>query len=94
MAAANRALFPRRQRAEERAASLEAEHEEKREGYRHVESVGGSFQRTIPMPCEIDADAVKATYKQGVVTVVLPKLPEPRRHARSVRIETSCASSR
>ncbi len=65
------------------------EHEEKREGYRHIESASGSFRRAIPMPSEIDADAVKATYKQGVVTVVLPKLPEARRQARTVPVEIS-----
>ncbi len=65
------------------------EHEEQREGYRHVESSSGSFRRAIPLPSEIDADAVKATYKQGVVTVVLPKLPEARRQARTVPVEIS-----
>ena len=65
------------------------QHEEKREGYRHVESASGSFRRAIPLPNEVDGDAVKATYKQGVVTVVLPKLAEARRHARTVPIETS-----
>jgi HSP20 family protein len=65
------------------------EHEEKREGYRHIEIASGTFRRTIPLPSEVDADAVKATFKQGVVTVALPKLAEARRHARSVPIETS-----
>ncbi len=65
------------------------EHEEKREGYWHVESASGSFRRVIPLATEIDADAVKATYKQGVVTVVLPKLPEACRQARTVPVEIS-----
>ncbi len=65
------------------------EHGEQREGYRHAESSSGSFRRAIPLPSEIDADAVKATYKQGVLKVVLPKLPEARRQARSVPVEIS-----
>ncbi len=65
------------------------EHEENREGYRHLESAGGSFRRVVPLPSEIDSDGVKATYKQGVVTVVLPKLPEARRQARTVPVEIS-----
>jgi HSP20 family protein len=65
------------------------EHEEKREGYRHIESASGSFRRAIPMPSEVDADAVKATYKQGIVTVTLPKLAEARRNARTVPIQSS-----
>lgn len=65
------------------------EHEEKREGYHHVETTSGSFRRAIPLPCEVDADAVKASYKQGVVTVTLPKLPEARRQARNVPVELS-----
>ena len=65
------------------------EHEETREGYRHVETTSGSFCRAIPLPSEVDADAVKASYKQGVVTVTLPKLAEARRQARTVPVELS-----
>lgn len=33
----------------------------------------GKFLRTVDLPVEIDADQVKADYKDGVLTVTLPK---------------------
>ena len=31
----------------------------------------GSFRREVPLPCAVDADDVKAEYKEGVLTVRL-----------------------
>ena len=33
----------------------------------------GRFHRTISLPAEVDASNVKATYKDGILTVLLPK---------------------
>ena len=63
-----------------------SEHEEEREGFQHVETVSGSFERRLRLPCEVDADKVKATYKNGVVTVVLPKRPEERPEVHTVPV--------
>jgi len=63
-----------------------SEHEEKREGFQHVETVSGSFERRLRLPCEVDSDKVKATYKNGVVTVVLPKQPEARPEVHTVPV--------
>jgi HSP20 family protein len=41
--------------------------------YYHVERRYGTFQRTITLPSEVDADKIKATYNDGVLTVHLPK---------------------
>ena len=45
---------------------------EGREYYRHERS-WGTFHRTIPLPCEVDAGTVDATFKNGILTVKLPK---------------------
>lgn len=50
-----------------------AEKEEKEKGYYRMERSYGSFFRLIPMPYEVDRDAVGATYKDGVLKIVLPK---------------------
>ena len=41
----------------------------------------GAFQRTLSLPIEVDADHVEAHFKDGVLTVELPKRKEvkPRR---------------
>jgi HSP20 family protein len=49
------------------------EKEEKTQGYYRVERHYGSFERTIPLPCEIESDKVDASFKNGVLTVTLPK---------------------
>ncbi|OUC08692.1 hypothetical protein RY27_07435, partial [Litorilinea aerophila] len=47
--------------------------EEQGEQYYRMERTYGSFQRTIPLPYEVDADKVNARYKNGVLTITLPK---------------------
>jgi len=34
----------------------------------------GPFSRSIILPCEVDADAIKAAIKKGVLKITLPKL--------------------
>ena len=49
------------------------EHEEKSENYYHTERRYGSFQRSIPLPGTVEAENIQAAYKDGVLTVTLPK---------------------
>jgi HSP20 family protein len=58
-------------------------------GYRHVERRSGSFCRRLRLPCEIDADAVKASTRHGVLTVVLPLRAEQTAGAREVPVTSS-----
>lgn len=56
------------------------EHEQKTtHGYR-VERRFGSFERSIPLPGRVDVDKAKAEYKNGILTVTIPKVEEPRKH--------------
>jgi len=41
--------------------------------YFYKECYWGSFSRSIILPCEVQANKVKAALKDGVLTVVLPK---------------------
>ncbi len=38
----------------------------------------GRFQRTVVLPATVDADKVKAQYKDGVLTITLPKVEEAK----------------
>ena len=40
------------------------------------ESWRGEFSRSLRLPAEVDAEGVKAVYKNGVLSVTLPKAPE------------------
>ena len=60
-----------------------ASREEKKRNYYYAESSYGSFYRTIPLPCEVNADNIRADYKRGILRVELPKTDE----AKSKRIQ-------
>ena len=71
----------------ERAEESEETDEEK--GIQHVETYRGSFYRCVRLPAEVDEDAIVATYKNGVLSVTLPKLPEAKPEVRSIPVTTS-----
>lgn len=50
-----------------------SEHKKKDRDYYFSECSYGSFRRVIGLPCEVDADKAAATYKHGVLNIVLPK---------------------
>lgn len=49
------------------------EQEEKREGYVRTERYHGKFQRSFTLKAPVDGDRVTATYRNGVLEIVLPK---------------------
>jgi HSP20 family protein len=48
----------------------------KREGYYRGERWYGKFERTLPLPVSVQADKVTAKYREGVLTITLPKVEE------------------
>lgn len=68
----------------------EKEHEEKKEedgrNYYMWERRFGSFQRALPFPGGIAEDKIAAEYKDGVLTVHLPKAEEAKTNHRPIPI--------
>jgi HSP20 family protein len=58
-----------------------SEREQKDEQFYRLERSYGSFHRSIPLPAEIDVDKAKANFKNGVLSIKLPKVKpsQPRR---------------
>jgi HSP20 family protein len=54
------------------------EKEEKDEKYHRVERSWGAFTRAFRMPAAVSGDKVTATFKDGMLTVTLPKAPEAK----------------
>ena len=50
--------------------------EVKQDSVYRIERWFGKFERTLPLPIPVQADKVKATYRDGVLTVRLPKAEE------------------
>lgn len=72
------------------AVSLAGEHrhEEKTEkdGFFRSEFRYGKFQRVIPLPVAVQNDRVEAAYKDGVLSLTLPKVEEVRNKAVKINL--------
>jgi HSP20 family protein len=55
-----------------------SEKEEKGKHYHRVERSYGSFYRAMRLPAAVEADKVAAAFKDGVVTITLPKATEAK----------------
>jgi HSP20 family protein len=54
------------------------EKETKEENYHRVERVYGSFARSFSLPSSVDFDKTTAEYKDGILTVTMPKREEAK----------------
>ena len=63
------------------------EKEEKDEYHHVVERTYGAFSRMVRLPAPVAADKIKASFKNGVLTVTLPKTEEAKQKAIPVSVE-------
>ncbi len=61
-----------------------AEHEENSDNFHRVERSYDSFSRSFSLPCEVQQDKVEASFKNGILTLKLPKTENGR--SNSVKI--------
>lgn len=52
------------------------ENAQKDDSYHRIERVYGKFERSVELPMPVQADKVKATYRDGLLSVHLPKAEE------------------
>lgn len=62
-----------------------SEHREKHRGTVYSECAYGTFERTLRLPADVDAEHVDAQYKDGVLTVTIPKRADARPKKIAVR---------
>ncbi len=65
------------------------EKKDEKEDYFVSERRYGEFQRTLSLPSGVDADAVKADFANGVLTVTLPKTQEAKQKERKVEVKSA-----
>jgi len=56
---------------------------------RHGERAYGRFERTLELPCEVEAEKARAHYKQGVLHITLPKVEAAKRGERQIEVRSS-----
>jgi HSP20 family protein len=64
------------------SAAKEEEKNEGKKNYKRREFRYNSFERSFTLPQTVNADAIKADYKDGILTLVLPKKEEAQKPAK------------
>ena len=64
----------------------ELEREEKKHNYHVMERSYGEFHRVVPVPESADGTKAKATFKNGVLKLVMPKKPEAASQRRLIPV--------
>ena len=67
----------------------ERKEEDEKRGFRHRESFRGCFERALVLPEDADEKGVTAGYKNGVLSVTIPKLPVVKPEVRTIPVHTS-----
>jgi HSP20 family protein len=65
------------------------EKEEKKKDYYISERSHGAFRRSIPLPAGTDRDRVRATFKNGVLSITIPKTEEAQQQVRRIKVGKS-----
>ncbi len=65
------------------------EQEEKGKEFYRKERTFGSFRRALPIPGDVDETKIEASFKKGVLTILLPKTEEARRKVRHINVKAA-----
>lgn len=67
----------------------EEKHEQKDKQFYRVERSYGSFQRTLSLPRDANADDIQARLKDGVLTLTIPRNPSEQADVKRISISSS-----
>ncbi|WP_424140303.1 Hsp20/alpha crystallin family protein [Roseomonas chloroacetimidivorans] len=67
--------------------TLKGEKKSENESPTYTERWHGKFQRSIQLGADVDPDKIEASFKNGVLTVTLPKRPESQNKAKRIAIK-------
>jgi HSP20 family protein len=63
------------------------EQEEKGKSYHRLERSYGTFYRTIELPVQVKAEDIKAEFRDGILTIDLPKVEEAKPKEISISVK-------
>jgi HSP20 family protein len=75
----------------EKKSEAEEKKDEKGRIYHRIERSFGSFQRTMTLPFQVDTSKVTASFKDGVLTVTVPKPPEVQKQTKKIEVKSASA---
>lgn len=64
------------------------EKEENDGNYRRIERSFGRFSRSMTLPCKVQGDEVEANYKDGVLTMKIPKSEDNIKKSVEIKVES------
>ena len=70
----------------EKKSEKEERNEEAGREFLRVERSSGRFERVLTVPFEIDGDTVRAAFKDGVLTVTVPKPAEAAKKSKKIDV--------
>jgi HSP20 family protein len=68
-------------------AEKKEEKEEKKKDYHISERHYGSFQRSFTVPNGVDLEKIGATFKNGILTVTLPKTAQAQKEVKKIEVK-------
>ncbi len=66
-----------------------SETEDSRKYYYRVERSYGAFARSVALPADVDHERISASFKNGVLTITLPKTPQATQQARKIDVKSA-----
>jgi HSP20 family protein len=70
------------------AGEKKQEKEEKSKDYYFTERAYGSFERLLTLPEDAEAEGINAKFKNGVLTITIPRKAQPQSEAKRIEVKT------
>ena len=68
-------------------AKTEEKKEEKGKGYFRREISTGFFKRSVPLPVEVIGEKAEASFKEGILKVIIPKAKQKKEKKKGIKIK-------
>ena len=65
------------------------EKEEKEKNYHMIERAQGTFRRVLALPTEVDENEVEASFRKGVLSIILPKSKQAQAKEKHIQIKAA-----
>ena len=66
-----------------------AGHDDDKGGFHLVERSFGTFRRSLQLPADVDVEGIDAAFRNGVLTVALPKKAEAKATVRKIAVKAA-----